>query len=161
MDGLRITAFAVDHKRVHPAVGYRFDYAGRSIVVSGDTARSSNLVRVSADADLLVHEAMSPRLVGALEEEARAAGRDAPAQLFHDLQFFHTAPSDAAAAAAEARVHALVFTHLIPPVPMGTLEGAFLGDARDRFSGPLAIAEDGDLISLPADGGELGKRNLL
>lgn len=160
-DGLRITAFDVNHEPVHPAVGYRFDYKGRSVVVSGDTAKSSNLVKVAAGADLLVHEAMSPRLVGALEEEARAAGRNAPAALFHNLQSFHTPPPYAADEASEAGVRALVFTHLIPPIPSGALEGSFLGDARDRFSGPLSIAEDGDLISLPADGGEPSQRNLL
>jgi ribonuclease Z len=41
-DGLRVTAFAVDHRPVQPSVGYRFDYKGRSIVISGDTAPSRN-----------------------------------------------------------------------------------------------------------------------
>src|SRR5262249_383030 len=112
-------------------------------------------------ADVLVHEARSPRLVGVLEEVARASGRDAPAQLFHDTGTYHTSPSDAADEAAQAHVHALVLTHFIPPVPMGPLEGPFLGDARDHFRGPLFSANGGDLISLPAEGGELGKRNLL
>jgi ribonuclease Z len=160
-EGLRITAFTVNHEPVLPAVGYRFDYGGRSIVVSGDTAKSSNLVRVSSGADLLVHEARSARLVGVLEEAAQASGRDVPAHLFHDSGSFHTAPSDAADEASQAHVHALVFTHFIPPVPLGVLEGPFLGDARHHFSGPLLLAEDGDLLSLPAGGGALGKRNLL
>lgn len=85
----------------------------------------------------------------------------APAHLFHDSGSFHTSPSDAADEASEAHVHALVFTHFIPPVPMGALEEPFLGDARQHFSGPLFIARDGDLLSLPAGGGELGKSNLL
>ena len=160
-DGLRITAFTVNHEPVRPAVGYRFEYEGRSIVVSGDTAKSENLVRVSTGADVLVHEARSPRLVGVLEEVARASGRDAPAQLFHDTASYHTSPSDAADEASQAHVHALVFTHFIPPVPMGSLEGPFLGDARQHFSGPLFMARDGDLFSLPAGSGELSKRNLL
>jgi ribonuclease Z len=160
-DGLRITAFNVNHKLIGPAVGYRFDYKGRSIVVSGDTATSSNLVRVAAGADVLVHEGMSPRLVGVLEEEAQAAGRRGPADLFHNLQSYHARPSDAADEASAAKVRALIFTHLIPPIPAGALEGPFLDDARDHFSGPLSIAEDGDLVSLPADGGELTRRNLL
>ena len=91
-EGLRITAFNVNHEPVLPAVGYRFDYGGRSIIVSGDTARSSNLVRVSSGADLLVHEARSARLVGVLEEAAQASGHDVPAHLFHDTGSFHTAP---------------------------------------------------------------------
>src|SRR5262245_8557262 len=83
-DDLRVTAFTVNHEPVRPAVGYRFDYKGRSIVVSGDTAKSGNLVLVSTGADVLVHEARSPRLVGVLEEAARAAGGTEPAHLSHD-----------------------------------------------------------------------------
>jgi ribonuclease Z len=160
-DGLRVTAFTVDHQPVHPAVGYRFDYKGRSVVVSGDTAKSSNLVRNAHGADLLVHEAMSPQLVGMLEETARSSDRDAPAQLFHDLRSYHTAPPDAADEATQAEVHALAFTHFIPPVPMGPLEGPFLGDARRRFSGPLFVSRDGDLLSLPSGTGDLTRTNLL
>jgi sterol desaturase/sphingolipid hydroxylase (fatty acid hydroxylase superfamily) len=84
-----------------------------------------------------------------------------PASLFHDTGTFHTSPAEAAEEAAQAQVHALVLTHFIPPVPMGALEGPFLGDARQRFSGPLLIARDGDLLSLPAAGGALSTSNLL
>jgi len=160
-EGVRITAFTVNHEPVLPAVGYRFDYRGRSVVVSGDTGKSNNLIRVSTGADLLVHEARSPRLVGVLEEVAKASGRDVPAQLFHDSATFHTSPSDAADEASQAHVRALVLTHFIPPVPLGALEGPFLGDARQRFSGPLLLARDGDLLSLPAGGGALESQNLL
>jgi len=160
-DGLRVTAFTVEHRIGGPAVGYRFDYKGRSVVISGDTAKSSNLVRVAQGADLLVHEAMSPRLVQVLKEEALAAGRTNPSKLLQNLQVLHTPPADAADVATQASVHALVLTHLIPPVPGGILEGPFLDGARGRFDGPFSIGEDGDLISLPADGGKSSKRNLL
>lgn len=160
-EGLRITAFTVNHEPVHPAVGYRFDYKGRSIVVSGDTGKSSNLVLVSTGVDLLVHEAISPRLAGVLHETARESGRADIAHVFRDPLSFHTTPWDAADEASRARVHALVFTHFIPGLPLSTLEGPFLGDARERFSGPLFVARDGDLFSLPAERGELTRRNLL
>ena len=159
--GLRITAFAVNHEPVRPAVGYRFDYQGRSVVVSGDTGKSDNLVRMATGADLLVHEAISPRLAGVLEETARASGRTDVAHIFRDPLSFHTPPSVAADEATQARVHALVFTHFIPPLPIRTLEGPFLGDARERFSGPLFVGRDGDLFSLPAQKGPLQVQNLL
>jgi ribonuclease Z len=41
-NGLRVIAFTVDHAPVVPAYGYRFDYRGRSVVISGDTAKSAN-----------------------------------------------------------------------------------------------------------------------
>ena len=159
--GLRITAFTVNHEPVRPAVGYRFDYQGRSIVVSGDTGKSANLVRMSQGVDLLVHEAMSPRLVDVLEETARASGREPVVQIFRDLRSFHTAPSDAADEASQARVHALALTHFIPPVPLDSLESAFLGDARKHFAGRIFVTRDGDLISLPARNGEPTTQNLL
>src|SRR5262249_9816847 len=53
-NGLRVTMFRVDHAPVAPAVGYRFDFAGRSVVVSGDTRRSPNVVGHSRGADILV-----------------------------------------------------------------------------------------------------------
>jgi ribonuclease Z len=160
-DDLRITAFDVDHAIGGPAVGYRFDYKGRSVAISGDTAKSKNLVRVAHGVDLLIHEAMSPRLVDVLREGAMSAGRAAPAQLLQNLQALHTAPTDAADVAHEAEVHALVLTHLIPPVPGGILEGPFLDGARRRFEGPLSIGEDGDLISLPAGGRTTTRKNVL
>jgi ribonuclease Z len=69
-DGLKVTAFLVDHTPVAPAVGYRFDYRGRSVVISGDTVYSPTLVRISAGADLLLHDALSPQLPGCRCESA-------------------------------------------------------------------------------------------
>jgi ribonuclease Z len=159
-EGLRITAFAVDHGPVHPAVGYRFDYRGRSIVVSGDTAPTPNLVAAATGADLLIHEALSPALVGVMEQAARAKGQMGIAHIMHDILSYHTAPGDAAAEARAAGVKALAFTHIIPPLPLATLDVVFLGDAAKRFAGTIFLCNDGDLISLPAAGG-MKRRHVL
>lgn len=45
-DGLKVTAFLVDHGPVTPALGYRVDYRGRSVALSGDTRSSDNLVQI-------------------------------------------------------------------------------------------------------------------
>ena len=58
--GLKITAFEVDHAPIRPAFGYRVDYGGRCVVLSGDTRVSQNLIRHAQGADLLVHEVASP-----------------------------------------------------------------------------------------------------
>jgi ribonuclease Z len=73
--GVRITAFSVDHAPVEPALGYRIDYAGRSIVVSGDTRVSENLIRHATGVDLLIHEVASRESfvrAGLAEERARS-----------------------------------------------------------------------------------------
>src|SRR6185295_8090754 len=155
----RITAFRVDHGPVHPAFGYRIDYKGRSIVVSGDTAPSMVLQRQAQGADLLVHEGLSPELVAIMEETARAQHRDNLASIFHDIVNYHTAPERAAEIAQAAHVRALAFTHIIPQMPMAMLEGPFLGDAPKRFNGPIYVAHDGDIIALPASGG-MSRRSL-
>jgi len=151
-DGLTITAFTVDHAPVVPAVGYRFDYRGRSLVVSGDTSYSPVLVRVAKGADLLIHDALSRELLKLVEDAARRAGRAGMAKIFADIPSYHASPQQAADAAREAGVRALAVTHIIPPLPMKALEGPFLGDAPQRFAGPLWIAKDGDLYSLLAGG---------
>ena len=51
-DGVRITAFKVDHRPVEPAVGYRFDYKGRSVVASGDTVYSESLLGYTEKAQM-------------------------------------------------------------------------------------------------------------
>src|SRR3989475_6797197 len=52
-DGVVVTAFAVAHDPVKPAFGYRFDYGGRSVVVSGDTRPCPNLVAPGRGAGVL------------------------------------------------------------------------------------------------------------
>ena len=59
-NGVKVTAFLVDHGPARPAFGYRIDYRGRSVVLSGDTRPSENLIRVARGADVLVHEAIDP-----------------------------------------------------------------------------------------------------
>jgi len=159
--GLKVTAFEVDHSPAEPAVGYRFDYRGRSIVVSGDTNYSPTLVRVAEGADLLIHDALSPELTKLVEDAAGAAGLAARAKIFADIPDYHASPGDAADAARKAGVRTLVLTHIVPPLPLKGLEGPFLGDARERFTGVLWIARDGDLYSLPAGRDEVERSNLI
>lgn len=151
-DGVRIIAFPVDHGPVRPAFGYRIEYGGRSIVISGDTKASENLTRVAQGADLLIHEALAPNLVGIMERESAAQNLDTIEHIFHDIPDYHTSPAKAAEIAREAHVGALALTHLIPPLPVSILQGPFLADARERFDGPLWIMRDGDFIILSTDG---------
>jgi ribonuclease Z len=147
--GLRVTAFLVDHAPVEPAVGYRFDYAGRSLVISGDTVKSANLVRFASDADLLVHEALSPRLVERLTLAARAAGNDRLAKITTDILDYHTTPVEAAEVAREARVGHLLFYHVVPPLPLPPLEEIFVEGVDQAWDGPVTLGRDGTWVRLP------------
>jgi ribonuclease Z len=148
-DGVRVTAFRVVHPPVEPAVGYRFDYKGRSVVFSGDTTAAPALVRAARGADLLVHEGLSPRLTALMTRSLD--GRNAPVQqITRDILDYHADPAMAAAEAQRAGVRNLVFSHTIPSMPIRIAYPAFLGDARSRFSGTIIVGEDGMLFSLPA-----------
>lgn len=151
-DGIRIVAFRVDHPPA-PAVGYRIEYAGRSIVISGDTARSASLARAAEGADLLVHEAISPRLDAIMHQAAIDSGRQNIGAIFHDIMDYHTSPADAGRIAQEAHVGALALTHFLPQPALPGLTATFVRDAKTTYDGPVFAARDGDVISLPREGG--------
>lgn len=150
-DGVKVTAFLVDHRPVDPAVGYRFDYKGRSVVISGDTLPSEVLRRHAQDADVLLHEALQPDMLDLVQHAAIAQGQANVAQLAEDIRDYHTFPEEVARIAKEADVKNLVFHHFLPQVPVRILHGAFLGDAPDIFEGPITMGVDGMLFSLPAN----------
>lgn len=158
---LKVVAFAVGHSPVEPAVGYRVDYKGRSVVISGDTVYSENLIHHAAGADLLVHEGLSRKLVGMLENSANNAGRQTMAKIFFDIPDYHTDPVEAARAAQKAGVKYLAFNHIVPMLPLPGLEAAFLGDAEDEFDGPIRVGKDGDFFTLPAGSYDIIHDNLL
>lgn len=150
--GVRITAFPVDHSPVEPAVGYRFDYKGRSVVISGDTTSSAAVLAQARGADLLVHEALSAPLVARQQRAAQAAGRAELAHILGDIPDYHTTPEDAAELAQQAQVGMLLLTHIVPPLPLRALEGPFLGGSRSAFDGVIRVGRDGDMVSLAASG---------
>lgn len=147
---LKITAFRVNHDPVRPAVGYRFDYKGRSVAISGDTAPTPNLIAAAKGADLLVHEALQPRLVDILAGTLQAKNMPKTAQIMRDIQNYHSSPEQAADAAREAGVRELVINHIVPPLPSSYFYPAFLGDAAKYYAGPIIVGEDGMIFSLPA-----------
>lgn len=147
---LEISTFAVDHAPVHPAVGYRIRYKDRSVVLSGDTRKSAAVAEAAKGADLLVHEALSAPLVAVLQSSAGAAGRHNLEQVFKDIVDYHTSPQEAAEVAEQAKVGYLLLNHIVPPLPLPGLKKVFLGDAAERYRGPIRIGEDGDFVSLPA-----------
>jgi ribonuclease Z len=148
--GLTVTAFAVPHAPASPAVGYRFDYGGRSLVVSGDTSKSDNLVHFAEDVDLLVHEALAVHLVAIMNRAARHAGRDNVASIAHDILDYHTTPVEAAQVATAARARHLLYYHVLPPLRVPGLAAAFLEGVDAVYKGPVTLGRDGTFVSLPA-----------
>ncbi|MEE2691597.1 MAG: MBL fold metallo-hydrolase [Pseudomonadota bacterium] len=152
-DGLKVTAFPVKHDPVVPAVGYRFDYKGRSLVVSGDTAYSEELVRMSKGADVLIHEAQANHMVAKMRKAAVAAGSANTAQILADIPSYHTTPEEAARAANEAEVDWLVLTHLTPGPDNAIAERIFMRGVSKVRPGNIRVAKDRMLVVLPEGGG--------
>jgi ribonuclease Z len=147
---LKVVAFPVDHGPVKPAVGYRFVYKGRTVVISGDTAASARVETEAKGADVLVHEGLAPNLLAIQRRAAVANGRDNLAHILHDIVSYHTTPEQAAGIAQRAGVRVLLFTHVIPPLPISSLNGPFLGRAPQIFHGRIIVGRDGEFITLPA-----------
>lgn len=146
---LRITAVRVNHAPVEPAFGYRIDYKGRSVAISGDTVYHPGFIAASEGADLMLHEALDPEMVSQIGEALAARGQANTAQIFADILDYHASPEDAARAASEAGADELVLYHIVPPLPSRLLEPMFLGDADEAFDGAITVGRDGIIFSLP------------
>ena len=150
--GLTATAIRVKHEPANPAYGYRFDFAGRSITVSGDTIYDEDLARAAMGTDVLVHEALSPELVGIMHDELLAAGRPRPAKIMHDIPSYHTSPVDAARIANLAHARLLIYTHLLPVLPNPIAVRAFMGGVDAVRPDGVKVGYDGMVARLPAGG---------
>jgi ribonuclease BN (tRNA processing enzyme) len=136
-DNVKVTCALVEHPLVAPAFAYRFDTADRSIVISGDTARSDNLVALARGADVLVHEAMYLPAVDRLVARVPNA-----ATLKRHLLASHTSAEDCGRVAAAAGVKTLVLSHFVPPDDPLTTEQMWLDAARSTFSGTVIVGRD-------------------
>ena len=149
-DGLKVTAFRVSHAPIEPAVGYRFDYKGRSVVLSGDTAKSANLEQFARGVDLLVHEALAPQLVAVITRGTEKAGRKNLAKITRDIVDYHTSPIEVAEVARDAGVGHLLYNHIVPPLLLPPMEDIFLEGVRDVYDGPVTLGRDGTSVRLAA-----------
>jgi ribonuclease Z len=129
-DGVKVLAFEVDHAPVAPAFGYRIDFAGHSVVLSGDTRFSENLIRHAQGVDLLIHEVVAP------ETYRRAAV--APEQARRIIAH-HTTPEQAGEVFARTTPKLAVYSHIARPT---ATEEDLIAPTRKTYTGPLEIGED-------------------
>ena len=146
---LKIEALAVDHSPVEPAVGYRFTYKGRSLLITGDTVKLPNIQKFAQGVDLLVHEALAPNLVNMMHDAAVKNGNKVMAKVTHDILDYHASPVEAAETARDAGVGHLLYYHIVPPLIIPGQKTLFLDGAEDIFA-HYTIGEDGVAFSLPA-----------
>ncbi len=148
-NGVTVTAVLVDHAPIAPAVAYRFDWGGRSLVISGDTIPTANLVRLAQGADLLVHEVLAESVVKIISATAGANDRPRIEKLTADVLDYHTSPGDAVELAKQAEVDTVVFSHMVPPVPGPLVGTIFLRGVEDGGQVEVVLGEDGMHFRLP------------
>lgn len=157
---LKITMFSVNHAPIHPAVGYRFDYEGRSVVISGDTTKTETIIRFSRDADILFHEGLARHIVKQMEVESGKMGNRQLEKIMFDIQDYHTSPVEAAALANEANVKELVLYHLVPTPPNQVAKWAFMRDVKEVRSKGVTVGYDGLTFTLPIGSDDIYRENL-
>ncbi len=135
-DGVVVTAFAVEHgELIKPSYGYRVDYDGRSVVISGDTTFDENLIAAAEGADLVIHE------VALVSDELLASSEQIRRIVAH-----HTLPEEAGIVFDRIGPKLAVYTHLVllsnppefPEAPLASL----LTRTRVNYDGPLIVGED-------------------
>jgi ribonuclease Z len=145
--GVRVTSFLVDHAPVVPAFGYRVDYRGHSVVVSGDTRPSDNLVKIAQGTDVLIHEAgrwkEDPVLQGPLTEIL--PGSLATRGTVKTIAAHHTDGVEAGRVFERVKPKLAVFSHY------NVDAAATLKLVRQTYAGPVEFGED--LMTL-----EIGER---
>lgn len=129
-NGVKVTAFEVDHEPIKPAFGYRIDYAGRSVVLSGDTKPSANLAKYAQGVDLLIHEVASPELL-------KKTGRKD--EWIQSILAHHTTPEQAGEIFSKAKPKLAVYSHIVVP---NATESDVIPQTRKTYSGPLELGED-------------------
>jgi len=127
--GVRVTAFEVNHgELIKPSYGYRVDYSGRSVVISGDTKYNQNVIDYGRGADLIIHE------VDVTNDPSHQA-----------IMNNHTSPEDAGRIFTAAAPKMAVYSHILrlggedyPPPSLEELAAR----TRETYDGPLTIGED-------------------
>ena len=152
---LTVTAIRVKHDPASPAFAYRFDYKGRSVVVSGDTVKWPPLAVAAKGADVLIHEAQNNAMTKQLSQGLAVLGNARMASIIGDTVSYHTEPVEAADIARAAGVKALVLTHLTQAgLPMFTPQ-TFTRGMDDAGKLDWRLAQDGMTIDLPAGSDEV------
>jgi ribonuclease Z len=138
-DGLKITAIEVDHAPVKPAYGYRIDFNGHSVVLSGDTRPSANLERHAQNVDLFIHEVVVPASL----ERAGSKPERMKSVIGH-----HTTPEQAGEIFDRTKPKLAVYSHIV--LPTATKE-EIVDATRKTYSGPLEVGEDLMMITVGPD----------
>lgn len=133
----KVSCARVVHPPVNPSFAYRFDHQGKSIVISGDTTYSENLVKLAQEADILVHEVMHVQALDKLLASEVQATR-----LKDHLFASHSNFEQVGRVATEAKAKKLVLSHFVPGGDTSISDQDWIEGVRPYFAGEIIIARD-------------------
>ena len=149
---LTVTAYLAEHDPVKPAYGYRFDYRGRSLAISGDSNVTAETHRMAKNLDLLLHDALSVPTVSAMAHTAEELGLARNAKFLRDILDYHASTDALIELNKKTPVKMIALYHLIPAPQNFIMERIFLRGTPGNF----VLTNDGDWFELPA-----GSRDIL
>ncbi|MEE9374383.1 MAG: MBL fold metallo-hydrolase [Saprospiraceae bacterium] len=142
---LRITAFEVCHQPVTPSYGFRIDYKGKSVVISGDTKEKCHTLEDFAKGtDLLLHEVMLKDVFEKSSKRNAKNGNERNAKIAQDITKYHTSPIDIGIMAQRAGVKKVVLHHFAPVPSNLIFERRYKSDLSKNYKGAISLAEDGN-----------------
>ena len=156
---LKKTAFKVVHEPIDPALGFKFEYKGRSLVITGDTSYTQSVIDNSMNVDVLFHEAQANHMLAVIENLQRSLGMDLLATVLDDITTYHTTLIEAAEVANKANVKKLVFYHLTP-APRNYIQEVMFVRGVDEVRKEWTLVDDGTLIILPIGSEEIIVTNM-
>ena len=135
-DRVRVSAALNEHPPIEHSFAYRFDTADRSIVISGDTRYSDNVVKLARGADVLVHEVVS-------REFWERPGGPQPPDVVRHILASHTDAPEVGRVAAAAGVGMVVLSHFVPTEGPGTpSDDQWIAGVRRHFQGKVVVGTD-------------------
>ena len=152
-NGLKAYAFLVNHSPAKPAVGYRFEYKGNIVVLTGDTKKIAILKEQAKNADILVSDALSYQASAFIGRIAAENNRPRIAKIMHDIPEYHMSSVQAAEIARDAGAKMLVLYHITPPVTNFLARQAFMDGVNDVYKGKVVLGEDGMIFTLVGTAG--------
>lgn len=148
---LTVTAYVAGHAPVDPAIGYRIDYQGRSVVISGDSNVTPDTRRIVDGADLLLHDALSVPVITNLSDAAGEAGLSRISKIMSDVLDYHASAASLIELGQNVDIGMVAFYHLVPSPVNVLVEEIFKRDVPSNY----LLAEDGMWFELPIDSDEI------
>jgi len=148
--GIKVTAIEVNHgENIKPTFGYRIDYGGRSVVLSGDTKYYPPLAEAAKGVDLFIHA------VGGARQELLDSNDSWKRIMAH-----HTEPEDVGRIFAQAKPNMGALYHLVT-LTNGKIKplkpADLLARLKTNYDGPVTVGADRTRFIIGKDGVEVVK----